>query len=64
MNITNRRVFLTEAAVPSCGALWGDSTIAKTLAARRAAAGSESQLSDKPKGAGFSCTFDEIRLVQ
>jgi regulation of enolase protein 1 (concanavalin A-like superfamily) len=47
MNITNRRAFLTEAAVLSCGALWSDSTMAKTLAARRTAAGSESQLSDK-----------------
>src|SRR4029077_11248439 len=36
MNITNRRAFLTEAVVLSCGALWSDSTMAKTLAAPRA----------------------------
>jgi uncharacterized protein len=47
MNTANRRVFLTEAAVLSCGALWIDSTIAKTLAAPHTAAASESQLLDR-----------------
>jgi uncharacterized protein len=47
MNTANRRVFLTEAAVLSCGALWIDSTIAKTLAAPHTAAASDSQLPDK-----------------
>ena len=47
MNTANRRVFLTQAAALSCGALWNDSTVAKTLAAASAVPASKSQLSGK-----------------
>ncbi len=47
MNTANRRVFLTQAAALSCGVLWNDSTMAKTLTPALAAWVSESQLSGK-----------------
>jgi regulation of enolase protein 1 (concanavalin A-like superfamily) len=47
MKTANRRVFLTQAAALSCGALWNDSTMAKTLTPALAAGVSESQLSGK-----------------
>src|SRR5258708_23245640 len=47
MNTANRRVFLTQAAALSCGVLWNDSTMAKTLRPALAAGVSESQLSGK-----------------
>jgi len=47
MNTANRRVFLTQAAALSCGALWNDSTIPKTFAPATVARLSESQLSGK-----------------
>jgi uncharacterized protein len=47
MNTANRRVFLAQAAALSCGTLWTDSAMAKTLAAGLAAPASESSLSGK-----------------
>jgi regulation of enolase protein 1 (concanavalin A-like superfamily) len=47
MNTANRRAFLTRAAALSCGALWKDSTMAKTLASAPMARSSEPQLSGK-----------------
>jgi uncharacterized protein len=48
MNTANRRVFLTQAAALSCGALWKDSTMAKAFAPAPVARVSDSQLSGKP----------------
>jgi len=47
MNTANRRIFLTQAAALSCGALWNDSTMAKTFVPAPVARVSESQLSGK-----------------
>jgi regulation of enolase protein 1 (concanavalin A-like superfamily) len=47
MNTANRRVFLTQAAALSCGVLWNDSTMAKTLTPARVARASEPQFSGK-----------------
>jgi uncharacterized protein len=48
MNTANRRVFLTQAAALSCGALWDDSTMAKTFRPAPRARVPDSQLSGKP----------------
>ncbi len=47
MKTANRRVFLTQAAALSCGALGNDSTMTKTFAAGLAGPASESSLSGK-----------------
>ena len=47
MNTANRRVFLTQAAVLSCGSLWKDSAMANTLAMELVAPASASQISGK-----------------
>jgi uncharacterized protein len=47
MNIASRRVFLTQAAALSCGALWNDSTMARTFVPAPPARLSESPLSGK-----------------
>ncbi len=47
MNNANRRVFLTQAAALSCGALWRDSAMAKVLALSGATSPSATDLSGK-----------------
>jgi len=58
MNTANRRVFLAQAAVLSCGFLWRDSAVANTFMAELAAPASASQISGKSLLAKMKC-FNE-----